>query len=92
MNDPDRTFESAAAYGSNRWTATTLGVSLDTFFRKRQVLYNAGFPKPDSITNLYCKADVSAWIERRRKYADDKKENATITGSHQPTGANLDAV
>lgn len=56
-----------ALFGSNTWAARRLGMTKDYFFRKRDELEAAGFPKPDILTGRYIKADVDAWVERRRQ-------------------------
>ena len=71
LQESDRTFSTASEFGSIDWAAATIGRSKDWFFRKRKTLEDAGFPKPDDQVDLYIKADVLAWIRRRRKYSDD---------------------
>lgn len=66
----DRTFDDTALYGSTLWTAHTLGLSKDSFFRRREALEAEGFPRRDRLTGLYLKADVIGWIERQRVIAD----------------------
>jgi len=63
----DPSFHSDALFGSNAWAARRLGMSKDRFFRKRDELEAAGFPKPDRLTGRYIKADVDQWVERRRQ-------------------------
>ena len=53
--------------GSTEWVSARLGVSRDTFFRKRDALLADGFPAQDPLLRLWIKADVDAWIERRRR-------------------------
>lgn len=67
MSREDHTFSDHSAFGSTRWAATVLGRSQDWFRQNLGTLSVAGFPKPDSITQLYLKADVNAWLERRRQ-------------------------
>ncbi|OIQ44021.1 MAG: hypothetical protein BM558_09435 [Roseobacter sp. MedPE-SW] len=57
--------------GSVRWAAARIGWTLNKFRQKRDILENDGFPKVDRITNLYVKADVDAWINRRRQLSDN---------------------
>ena len=66
----DITFDDMSAYGSVKWAALTLGKRYSWFMRERSRLETAGFPKPDLITGHYIKADVEAWITKRRQIAD----------------------
>ena len=66
----DRTFHEASLYGSAEWAAATMGLSKDNFFRRRPGWEAIGFPKPDLINKMYLKADVHAWVARRRKLSD----------------------
>ena len=66
----DRTFHEASLYGSAEWAAATMGLSKDNFFRRRPGWEAIGFPKPDHINKMYLKADVHAWVARRRKLSD----------------------
>ncbi|MEP4037234.1 hypothetical protein [Pseudophaeobacter sp.] len=75
MSDP--TMENISLNGSVRWAAARIGWTLNKFRQKRDILENDGFPKVDRITNLYVKADVDAWINRRRQLSD----NAVLRGS-----------
>lgn len=71
MITEDRTFSDVSLYGSIEWTAAALGVTKDVFFRKRAKWEKqAGFPTPDPINRCYIKADVIAWVNRRRRIAD----------------------
>ncbi len=69
MSDP--TMEKISLNGSVRWAAARIGWTLNKFRQKRDTLENDGFPKVDRITNLYVKADVDAWINRRRQLSDN---------------------
>lgn len=69
MSDP--TMDQISLNGSVKWAAARIGWSLYKFKQKRDILENDGFPKTDRITNLYVKADVDAWINRRRQLSDD---------------------
>lgn len=69
----DQTLCDDSLYGSNGWVAQRLGLTKDTFFRKRDTLEVAGFPTPDPITSLYIKADVDAWVKQRRQVSDGVK-------------------
>ena len=67
----DPSLSPEAALGSNEWVAQRLGITKDTWFRKRKTYYAAGFPKPDPLDKTrYLKADVDAWLHRRRRIAD----------------------
>lgn len=66
----DRTFDPLAAYGSLAWCAAALGKSTDWFRKNRTALEAEGFPKVCTIVGLTVKADVFAWITRRRRYSD----------------------
>lgn len=66
---PDPSFHPEALMGSTAWTARRLGVSKDWFFRHRDKMVTAGFPKPDPLTKLYIKADVDEWVQKRRQSA-----------------------
>lgn len=61
----DTTLSDRALFGSIGWAAETLGMSRDTFFRKRSKLESVGFPKIDPILKSYPKAAVIAWAEKR---------------------------
>jgi len=69
LNDP--TMDKISLNGSVRWAAARIGWTLNKFRQKRDILENDGFPKVDRITNLYVKADVDAWINRRRQLSDN---------------------
>ena len=66
----DPTFSEACAFGSSRWVAMILGKGPDWLRRNLDALTVAGFPTPDPITRLYLKADVMAWLDRRRRIPD----------------------
>lgn len=59
-----------ALYAGRRWVAEALGMSPSTFQKKRPQLEDQGFPKRDALIGLYLKADIHAWISRRRQLAD----------------------
>lgn len=87
--EEDRTFHEVSMYGSLDWTATALGITKDVFFRKRAKWEKEqAFPKPDPINKMYIKADVEAWVARRRRVADSVTQDATFHGS-ETTGINL---
>lgn len=85
---PDRTLTKESAFGSEAWVYTKLGLSRDKFRAKKIKLQTADFPKPDSITGLWIKADVLEWIDRRRQL----KNCVTIETSYQGLEINEDAI
>ena len=85
MTKHDQTFSAQAAFGSERWCASRVGRSIDWFFRNRDQLEAAGFPRRDPVLKLRCKADVDAWIEKRRQVRD------TVGGSQHSQEVNFDA-
>lgn len=89
----DLTFSDSSAFGSVRWAATTLGRGSDWFRRNLKALVISGFPEPDPITNLYLKADVLAWLDRRRQIPD-RVPHATPQGGQEGTirGVNYNAL
>lgn len=62
----DRTFDPMAAFGSEAWCASKLGTSLSWFRSNRDRLEVGGFPPRDPLVRMRMKADVLAWIDRRR--------------------------
>lgn len=67
---PDRTFDPLSEYGSHAWCAAVLGKSTDWFRKNREALEAAGFPRVCKIVGHTIKADVRAWITKRRQYSD----------------------
>jgi hypothetical protein len=59
-----------AAFGSDRWCAERLGKSIGWFRTHRPRLEREGFPAKDTLIGLTLKADVDAFLARRRKVAD----------------------
>ncbi len=66
----DPTFSGDAAYGSLRWCALRLGKSVDWLRGARPKLEREGFPQVDPLLGLTLKADVEAFLARRRRVAD----------------------
>ena len=66
----DLTLNEISLFGSASWAALRCGLSIDKFRRVRPNLETSGFPKPDMITGHYIKADVDAWLNRRRQLSD----------------------
>lgn len=81
----DPTFDEDSLYGSTDWAAHRLGLTKDTFFRKRRELYERDFPAPHPVLGRYLKADVDAWIECQRRI------RVTLSGP-QPQGINFDGI
>lgn len=77
---PDRTTATESAYGSDHWCALTLGKSDGWFRKNRPRLEREGFPPKDGLLALTLKADVEAWLARRRVVAD--RVHAHTTGDH----------
>lgn len=80
----DPTFDPICAYASDAWCAARIGVSLDRFRRTlRPKMERDGFPPKDPITGLTLKADMNAWLEKRRRVADpdhERLETSARTG------------
>lgn len=87
MADP--TMENISLNGSIKWAAARIGWSLNRFRQRRELLASDGFPKVDRITNLYVKADVDAWINRRRQLSD---QIAAVSSQKPKTKVNLNAI
>jgi hypothetical protein len=66
----DPSFNPDAAYGSDRWLAHTLGRSYEWFRKARPKLEADGFPRKDRVVGYTLKADVEAWLGRRRVVPD----------------------
>lgn len=77
----DPSLSEVSAYGSATWCALTLGKSVDWFRKNRAALETDGFPRVDALTGLTIKADVHAWIARRRKVADAGGHHTTTSKS-----------
>jgi len=84
----DLTLTKDSLYGSEQWCATTLGKSIDWWRRNRSTLEGDGFPPRDPLTNQTIKADVIAWINKRRKIED----HAIVEHRQPQAGVNLDAL
>ena len=67
----DRTFDPLSEYGSHAWCAAVLGKSTDWFRKNREELEAVGFPRVCRIVGQTIKADVRAWITKRRQYSDE---------------------
>lgn len=81
----DPTYDKHSAFASMSWLASRLGRSKDWFSRNKDQLHHAGLPEPDPVVGLYSKADVDAWITRRRKVADFTKDvTVNVSESSKP--------
>lgn len=67
---PDMSFDETCAFGTDRWCAHTLGYTFISFKIARSTLEADGFPRPDALIGRTNKADVHAWIARRRRLPD----------------------
>lgn len=58
-----------------------MGLSVDQLRPRLPKMNTDGFPQPDPIVTLYIKADVLAWIERRRQLPDaqDRQSSARLS-------------
>jgi hypothetical protein len=83
MADP--TLNAFAAFASDRVCAERLGKSLAWFRVNRARLEREGFPAKDRLMGLTLKADVEAWLDRRRKVAD-----AAVTPPAPPPEPRID--
>ena len=80
-NLTDRTFDPVSQFGSLRWVAATMGISVDQLRTRLPRMKSDGFPQPDPIVTLYIKADVLAWIERRRQLPDEQERQSSARRS-----------
>lgn len=80
MNDQSQS--AASLYAGRKWVAQTLGISVHTFDSKRPKLEEQGFPKRDALVGLYIKADVIAWVDRRRQLADKIEHSQPSNQEH----------
>lgn len=65
MPKDDLTFDPTSLYGSRAWVARRLGMSVDTFNKRRLDLEAEGFPRQDDLLNRWIKDDVDAWVAGR---------------------------
>ena len=77
----DPTFSAVSAYGSPQWAAATLGRSYTWLRDHRTELEAEGFPPKDTLTGYYVKADVLAWIRKRRRISDSPVVSGPNPGS-----------
>jgi predicted DNA-binding transcriptional regulator AlpA len=90
--DEDLTFHPTSMFGSIAWAALTLGLKEDTFYRKRAKLEEHGFPRPDPLNKRrYIKADVEAWVARRRTVPDVTEINVSVD-EDESQGVNVDGL
>lgn len=70
------------AYMTDIEVAKMLGRSKNWMCDNRPTLEREGFPRRDALIGLTCRADIEAWIARRRQVADAGPRRDTITGDH----------
>jgi predicted DNA-binding transcriptional regulator AlpA len=67
-------------YVSSKEAAHMLRISESTFRnRLKELRGRCGFPKKDRLVGHYLKADVLAWVSRRRQLADKIADTSTQT-------------
>lgn len=84
----DLSLSPQSLFGSAKWTAQRLGRSVDWLRQNRDELDRDGFPAPDAITGLWIKADVDAWVTKRRRISDA----AMVVEQNHQQEVNLDAL
>jgi len=77
----DRTFSEVSAFGSEAWVATRFGRSTDWLRKTRRKLEAEGFPSPDPMIGLTLKADVDAWLSRRRRISEQTSEHRRLSNT-----------
>lgn len=90
-NHSDPTFADHCAFGSSRWVAAVLGKGPAWLRKNLDRMTVAGFPAPDPITRLYLKADVIAWLDRRRQIPD-RDPRAHQAARETTNGVRYDAL
>ena len=82
------------AYLADREIAYLLGRKVAWFRKHRDDLMREGFPPKDKIIGLTLRADVEAWIAKRRVLSDAAPVMKTMTSTthHQPREPNYDAL
>jgi hypothetical protein len=90
MTRHDPSLSEHSLFGSITWVAMTLGMTRDTFQKRRPMLESEGFPVRDALTNLFIKADVCAWVTKRRRVSDT--EAPSPEREKPKTGVNTDAL
>lgn len=65
--------------------AELLGRSKNWFCKERPRLEREGFPRVDGLIGLTCRADVEAWIARRRQVPDADVARTTISSDYHVT-------
>lgn len=71
---------------SVKWIAARLGKSPSWFDKARPKLEAHGFPKRDGLLGGWIRADIEAWIERRRQIRD------TVEVHHASKGIDYDSI
>lgn len=81
MGRIDRTFDPVSAYGSEQWCAAKLGYGYENWRKNiRTALEAEGFPRRDPLVGLTLKADVEAWLAKRRRVSDTVRAADTTSG------------
>ena len=80
MTKHDPSFDPDSLTATQAWVARALGMSDEVFRKKRDNLYENGFPRRDALLFRWIKADVEAWIARRRQLSDSVEVSETHTG------------
>lgn len=86
----DRTMEDLSAYASDRWVSGRLGQSVDWLKKNRPALEREGFPQKDGLFGLTLKADIEAFLAKRRRVADP--EAAAEHHTPRSKGVNLNEL
>lgn len=84
----DQTFSEHSLFGSKKWVALSLGQSVDAFGKALPALEAEGFPPMDPVIKRWIKADVEAWVNRRRRI----KDNAIVATPRPHKEANYDRL
>jgi hypothetical protein len=85
----DASLSEASAYGSDLWVAQTLGKSVSWLRLNRPALEREGFPRKDKLIGLTLKADVEAFLARRRTVPDAGQVIAPMAVHHITTKESL---
>lgn len=85
----DRSQSSVAAYGSDAWVALRFGRTVQWFRQHRAALEIEGFPRKDRLVGMTLKADVDAWLARRRTVADADAVQPDTHHTTKPTDRQL---
>ena len=80
------------AYLADREIAYMLGRRVAWLRKHRADLMREGFPPKDKIIGLTLRADVEAWIAKRRIVADAVPVTKAVTITTKPREPNYDAL